>query len=278
MMLLRSRALLLSSALQSRMLPDVNVNVLVLPLYPPLLTNTPPPLVAVQPTMLPPSSVKVLLELLSPGSCTYTPPPADAVQPTILPPVMVNSPPRIFTPPPYRLAPPSVPVPPVMTPPVTVCVPFVSSSTQRPSLLGVNLCSASGLLSFSVKSPIYVPVASPSIKNTLPVLPVIFSTRPFRSSVTVRLTVRVVLISISAISLISGTVLFASAAVNSASVVTGVAAGASSAKTAAGSSASSMQPMSRMLSSRFFMVVPRFLSRAPFPVKHAQAEGTCMGL
>ena len=48
------------------MLPDVNVNLTVfVVLAPLLLTNTPPPELAVQPTMLPPASVQVLPVIFS---------------------------------------------------------------------------------------------------------------------------------------------------------------------------------------------------------------------
>ena len=53
-------------------------------------------------------------------------------------------------------------MPPVMTPPVTASVPLASSSTHRPLVSGVNLCTAVVLLSVSVRLPL------PSTTITLP--------------------------------------------------------------------------------------------------------------
>ena len=77
----------------------------------------------------------------------------------------------------------------MITPPLTVFVPLVSSSAHRAFSSGVNLCAAVVSLSVSFRLP---PL---STLITLPPLLVIFSTQPFRSSVTVLLTARLAEIS-----------------------------------------------------------------------------------
>ena len=101
-----------------------------------------------------------------------------------------------------------------MTPPETVLLPF-PSDTHRPSPFGVNLCSAVVLLSVSVRLPL------PSTTITLPLFALSYlSTWPFRSSVTVRLTVREVLMLMSVVSLTVSKLTSAIALVSSSSVLT----------------------------------------------------------
>ena len=136
----------------------------------------------------------------------------------MLPPVMVSVPPALTSTPP----PPSQwtrsPPPPVITPPKTVSEPLSSSfhmsMCQAKSLQdGLKLCGVDVLLSWIVRSP------SDSTLITL-TPPVISSTLPFKSSVTVRLIVSVVLMVIFAINLTVSFALFSSAAVSSSAVAT----------------------------------------------------------
>ena len=110
---------------------------------------------------------------------------------------------------------------PVMTPPLTVFVPFSSFNTHRPSALGVNLCAVLGALSISVRLPMPTPLEFffTSITGSLS-LPVICRTWPFKSSVTVRVTVRELLMLMSPASLTVLTVESAIAAVSSSAVRT----------------------------------------------------------
>ena len=106
-----------------------------------------------------------------------------------------------------------------MTPPVTVSLPFFSSSTHRPSSFGLNLCERLLVLLSSIVS------CPPSLTTiTLPrwLSFWYFSTKPFKSSVTVRLTVRELLMLMSPVSLTVLTLESAIAAVKADSLPTSV--------------------------------------------------------
>ena len=126
-----------------------------------------------------------------------------------------------------------------MTPPLTVFVPFSSFNTHRPSALGVNLCAVLGALSVNVRLPMPTPLEFfiTSITGSLS-LPVICRTWPFKSSVTVRVTVRELLMLMSPASLTVLTVESAIAAVKSDSLLTSV-----TAPLAAGITSSPLNPV-----------------------------------